>query len=1412
MPDTKTEEKSGSGAGTSGVAMIGVMEPYVIGESFEDYLDRLENYLLLNDVKDDMKKVMLLMNLLGKEASNKVARACLPEKPTAHTYKTMIEFCKKAFLGEKNLMVEHYKFNARSQAEGESFYDFSIELSMLAKECNFGDFRETALRDRFVAGIRSQEIKAKLLGLGSDTTFKIVVEEAMKLEMIEKDVKAMGVPGDVHHVGNYRKRRRHSSRSRVRNGDRFRGKSGQRDGSKYRSPVRCFNCNGEGHFARKCPSRKRGRSVTPERSNKKKFQQNLSVKLLEEDDVVGKLNAFNIGGDAGLHVLESGKSSKKDEEDDIKHLEEYLEEEEEKLKNLKNKTANRSIYSILGADSRINESETVDLKVDGHFVRLEVDTGAVVTVCSSSTYLKHFQKSKLQQVIDFPLNGANGNSIDVEGAIRVRVEFKGKIFQLPIVVINSKKPLLLVGRNWLDILYQNWRQAFRVNSIEESYKRIIDKIRAEYEEVFDQNVSEPIREFEAEIQLETNAIPIIHKPYNVPLSLREKVEAELNRLCQEKIIQKVKTSKWASPIVVVPKPDGSIRMCGNYAVTVNPHIRTDHYKIPVIDELLHSVSGYRFYIVLDLKGAYMQVKLSRNSREILTITTHKGLFEFLRMPFGVKPASQIFQAVIDSILQGISNIFSYIDDLIIGANSIEELISILKKVLDRFRKYGVKANWEKCHWFCTRVLFLGHIISRDGLNPNPDKIRAIVEAPPPTNITQLKSFVGLVNYYSKFVSELSIMLRPFYDLLRKGAKWEWSENCGKAFEKCKRALVDARVLCPYDPRKPLVLVCDASDTGISAIACCVINGQERPFHFASRVLSPAEKKYPILHREALAIVFGLENFSKFLYGYPIKIYTDHKPLLGIFNKRACLKTGIVAARLQRYLDRIAHFDFEVFHRVGSQNLDADCLSRLPINVERSEADKKEENISIKSIGTQGDITLNIESIRKFAKEDEIYMKVKECVLNGWPRAGIHKSVKPYFTLNEELSVEQDLLAYKERIIIPDNLKNQTLKLLHSNHAGVVRMKELARNYVFWVGINKDIENFVKTCESCQRGQKDKKKEYGKWPESNHPFERTHLDFFQFHGKYFLIFIDSFSKWIDVKLMKGLTAKDLIKKLEEIFDYFGYVKRLVTDNGPPFSSFEFSKFCEKKGILLTHSPPYHPASNGLAERAVQTVKSVLKKLVFDAERNNNLFNLERAISEFLRKYRNLPTANGETPSSKVFAYQPRWEMDALKLPKTENLTRKSALKSDKTSLDKNKKKKVRFREEKSRENRPKKIVNFEKGDRIWYISSLNGKIHRYEAVIVRKISQHIYEIEINQNRKLAHTNQIQKRFSRDPRKVIFQELKFDKRILERKSSLDKGTFAEVVKSSFPIAGSPERETPSQIGGKRTSRNPVPRYRF
>jgi hypothetical protein len=231
---------------------------------------------------------------------------------------------------------------------------------------------------------------------------------------------------------------------------------------------------------------------------------------------------------------------------------------------------------------------------------------------------------------------------------------------------------------------------------------------------------------------------------------------------------------------------------------------------------------------------------------------------------------------------------------------MNRLMDKVEKVLKKLNQYRVKVNWEKCKWFVPEVQYLGHKLSKKGVEPNYEKIRAISELPPPKNVSQLKSFIGMIIFYSKFLSHLASLLKPLYVLLKKGSKWMWNESHEKCFHNCKKAILNAKILEHYDPKKQMVIVCDASDDGIAAILCHIVNGVEKPVFFVSRVVSKAEKTYPILHREALAIIFGLEKFYKYIFGHHVTVFSDHKPLERIFNRKTPIKMGIFANRIQRY--------------------------------------------------------------------------------------------------------------------------------------------------------------------------------------------------------------------------------------------------------------------------------------------------------------------------------------------------------------------------------------------------------------------------------------------------------------------------------------------------------------------------------
>lgn len=341
------------------------------------------------------------------------------------------------------------------------------------------------------------------------------------------------------------------------------------------------------------------------------------------------------------------------------------------------------------------------------------------------------------------------------------------------------------------------------------------------------------------------------------------------------------------------------------------------------------MEGGQSFSKLDLAHAYQQIQLEEETKKLLTINTHKGLYCYHRLPFGVSAAPSIFQRTMENILQGISQVCVYIDDILVTGDSEENHLKTLEEVLKRLEAAGVRLKEEKCAFLLPEVEYLGHKISRKGLQPTQEKVRAIIDAPPPKDISQLKSFLGMLNYYGKFLPNISTKLASLYSLLHKDARWKWGAEQKKAFKNAKELLTSSKVLAHYDPSKELYLSCDASPYGVGAVLSHKMETGEQPIAFASRSLSPAEKKYAQLDKEGLAIIFGVKRFHQYLAGRKFVILSDHQPLQHLFNEKKSI-SPMASARIQRWALILAAYDYHIRYKPGKEHANADLLSRLPL--------------------------------------------------------------------------------------------------------------------------------------------------------------------------------------------------------------------------------------------------------------------------------------------------------------------------------------------------------------------------------------------------------------------------------------------------------------------------------------------------
>jgi len=408
----------------------------------------------------------------------------------------------------------------------------------------------------------------------------------------------------------------------------------------------------------------------------------------------------------------------------------------------------------------------VELVIDDQPVSMEIDTGASLSIISAETCKTLWPDRRLQPS-SARLKTYTGEILPVLGSLQVQVQHGNQQAQLPLLVIDGKGPSLL-GRDWLAQFRLDW------HTIHQLRNTPLQEILESHQELFRDELG-TLRGYKAKIFVDANVKPRYCKARTVPYSMRSLVEKELDRLIQEGILEPVQFANWAAPIVPVLKSDkASVRICGDFKLTVNQASKLDRYPIPRVEDLFAKLAGGQVFTKLDMSQAYMQLLLEEESKQYVVINTHRGLFKYHRLPFGISSAPGIFQRTMESLLQGIPNVVVYIDDILVTGATEQEHLKTLEEVLTRLERAGLRLKKPKCLFMVPSVDFLGHKIDSQGLHPTPEKVKAVQEAPKPRNVRELKSYLGLLSYYSKFLPNLSSTLAPLYSLLKTSTPWQWT--------------------------------------------------------------------------------------------------------------------------------------------------------------------------------------------------------------------------------------------------------------------------------------------------------------------------------------------------------------------------------------------------------------------------------------------------------------------------------------------------------------------------------------------------------------------------------------------------------------------------------------------------------------
>jgi transposase InsO family protein len=718
------------------------------------------------------------------------------------------------------------------------------------------------------------------------------------------------------------------------------------------------------------------------------------------------------------------------------------------------------------------------------------------------------------------------------------------------------------------------------------------------------------------------------------------VSAQLEKLEQQGIIEAVEgPTPWVSPLVVIPKKNGEIRLCVDMR-EANKAIHRERHPTPTVDDLIHALNGATVFSKLDLSSGYHQLSLAPESRYITTFATHKGLRRFARLNFGTNSASEVFQKVVSDQIRDVPSAMNVSDDIIIFGSTQEEHDRALEAVFRRFDKMGLTLNKKKCEFNKSSLSFFGFVFSSTGVSPDPAKVRAIHEAQPPASASGVRSFLGMVTYCAKFIPNFSDITMPLRELTKKNNRFVWGDQQQRAFEKIKELLTSNTVMAYFDKNKQTELVTDASPWGLSAILSQHTTGQDdrRIVAFVSRSLSPVEQRYSQREKEAFAIVWAIERLHLYLYGGHFTLLTDCKPVQLILSNAKSKPP----ARIERWNLRLQEYEFTVVHTKGISN-PSDFLSRHPTQ----DTSRRQESVASRYVNFLSTHAvpkaMSLNEIEVATKEDPTLQKLVECITtNKWDlqacqdeRGVSNTELKQFYKVRQELTVNDDvnLLLKGSRIIMPTKLRKRAISIAHEGHQGIVKTKQLLREKIWFPGMDEEVKKMIGECLARQANGPDPHPDpLHMSPLPPEPWYTVHVDFCGPFptGEYLLVVIDAYSRFPEVDIVSSTSAKSTISKLERIFAVHGIPRKLRSDNGPPFTSHEFKSFVEERGIQHQRTTPLWPQGNSEAERFMKPLTKAIRTAHAEGR------DWRKDLFVFLLNYRATPhVTTGVSPSALLF---------------------------------------------------------------------------------------------------------------------------------------------------------------------------------
>jgi hypothetical protein len=656
---------------------------------------------------------------------------------------------------------------------------------------------------------------------------------------------------------------------------------------------------------------------------------------------------------------------------------------------------------------------------------------------------------------------------------------------------------------------------------------------------------------------------IIMKPDHVPfnfnarrLSVFEKSQLReiLDNLLREGVIRE-SNSPYASPIVLVKKKTGDLRLCIDFR-TLNKQVVKDRYPLPFIDDQIDKLRGKKYFTKLDLKNAFYHLKLSPDSTKYTSFVTPFGQFEYQRLPFGFCNSPSIFMRYLNTIFRDLidaSKICVFLDDILIPSETVEDNLTILDIVLKRLKQNKLRLRTDKCHFLMTTINYLGYTVSSEGISPCQEHIDSVFRFPTPRNTREVQSFLGLVSYFRRFIQNFSYIAQPLCNLTKKSVNFRFGEKELEAFELLKNMLASQPVLAIYSPTVDTELHCDASSLGFGAV---LLQRQEddkfHPISYFSKRTNDAESRYHSFELECLAIIYALKRFHVYLQGIHFKIITDCNSL------KLTLDRKDLNPRISRWALWLQNYDYKLEHRASSRMKHVDALSRQPVMI--LEATSFKQNLSLAQLQDSG-----ISKLREFLEQQE----------------------------HNKYELRDGLVYYKfkDRLLfyVPQLMEQQILCMYHDNfgHVGPDKVIELITRLYWFPKLRQKVHDYVSNCLKCITFSPISKKQglLHNIPKDDVPFSTIHIDHFgplpktQQRFQYIFEVIDAFSKFIKLYPCRSTDAKEVTKHLSHYFQDYSRPLRIISDRGSAFRSDAFKEFVSENNVQHVLIATGTPQANG-----------------------------------------------------------------------------------------------------------------------------------------------------------------------------------------------------------------------------------------